>query len=55
MVARRLLLERQPAYLIGRHRIEHLRDRAARELGTRFTIKDFHHHVLANGAVPWKR
>ncbi|WP_309112306.1 DUF885 domain-containing protein [Saccharothrix sp.] len=40
------------AYLVGRLRIEELRERARRTLGARFDIRDFHHHVLANGAVP---
>ncbi|WP_433262313.1 DUF885 domain-containing protein [Actinosynnema sp. CS-041913] len=40
------------AYLLGRLHIEDLRARAARELGDRFDIKDFHHQVLAGGAVP---
>ncbi|MBB5956849.1 uncharacterized protein (DUF885 family) [Saccharothrix tamanrassetensis] len=40
------------AYLLGRLHIEDLRARATRELGNRFDVKDFHHQVLANGAVP---
>ncbi|MFG3259950.1 DUF885 domain-containing protein [Streptomyces sp. NPDC048172] len=40
------------AYLIGRLRIEQLRHLAERRLGSGFSVKDFHHHVLAHGAVP---
>jgi uncharacterized protein (DUF885 family) len=40
------------AYMIGRLRIRELRERAQRELGTVFQLKDFHHRVLGNGPVP---
>jgi uncharacterized protein (DUF885 family) len=40
------------SYMIGQRRILELRDRARRQLGTRFDIRDFHAVVLENGAVP---
>ncbi|MEJ2858319.1 MULTISPECIES: DUF885 domain-containing protein [unclassified Saccharothrix] len=40
------------AYLVGRLHVEELRSRAQRTLGARFDLRDFHHHVLTNGAVP---
>ena len=40
------------AYLLGRLHIEDLRARASRALGDRFSVRDFHHRVLAGGALP---
>jgi uncharacterized protein (DUF885 family) len=40
------------SYMVGQLKILELRERAQRELGPRFDIKDFHAVVLENGAVP---
>lgn len=40
------------AYMLGRMEIDRLRAQAKQRLGARFDIKDFHRHVLENGAVP---
>ncbi|GAA4212810.1 DUF885 domain-containing protein [Actinocatenispora rupis] len=40
------------AYMIGRVRIDELRERAQRRLGYAFDIRDFHHVLLAEGSVP---
>ena len=40
------------AYKIGQLKIQELKDRAKKELGDRFDIKDFHHEVLKRGALP---
>ena len=42
------------AYKIGEQKILKLREKAKKELGDRFDIKDFHTAVLKNGAVPLK-
>ena len=41
-------LELNPKHQI----IEELRKKAENELGNRYDIKDFHHHVLMNGSLP---
>lgn len=40
------------SYMVGQLRIAALRDRARRELGDRFDIRDFHEAVLNQGALP---
>ncbi|HVV01209.1 MAG TPA: DUF885 domain-containing protein [Verrucomicrobiae bacterium] len=40
------------AYKIGQMKIRQLRDYATKELGSKFDIREFHDHVLANGALP---
>jgi uncharacterized protein (DUF885 family) len=40
------------AYMIGRIKIMELRDKARKELGDDFDIKDFHSAVLMNGSLP---
>lgn len=40
------------AYMIGRMKIEALRDRARTKLGARFDIRRFHNAVLDQGALP---
>jgi uncharacterized protein (DUF885 family) len=40
------------AYKVGQLKILELRDKAEKELGSRFNLKDFHAVVLENGAVP---
>jgi uncharacterized protein (DUF885 family) len=40
------------SYMVGQIKILELRDRAKRELGNRFDIRDFHAVVLENGSMP---
>ena len=40
------------SYMIGRVKILELRERAKKELGNRFDIKDFHSAILMNGILP---
>jgi uncharacterized protein (DUF885 family) len=40
------------AYKVGQLKILELREKAKKELGDRFNIKDFHNVVLKNGAMP---
>ncbi|HEY0247585.1 MAG TPA: DUF885 domain-containing protein [Gryllotalpicola sp.] len=40
------------AYVTGKREITRLRARAQAELGSAFKLRDFHHAVLSNGAVP---
>ncbi|MDP8913508.1 MAG: DUF885 domain-containing protein, partial [Pseudomonadota bacterium] len=40
------------SYMVGQIKILELRDRARRELGPRFDIRDFHAVVLENGSLP---
>jgi len=42
------------AYKIGEQKILELREKAKKELGNKFDIRDFHTAVLKNGAVPLK-
>ncbi len=40
------------AYMVGRLKITELRDKAQKELGSKFSYADFHDAVLLSGAVP---
>jgi len=40
------------SYMVGEVKIVELRERAKRELGTKFSLKEFHNVVLGTGAVP---
>jgi uncharacterized protein (DUF885 family) len=43
------------SYMIGRLEIQRLRRHAEQRLGTRFSVKDFHDVVLANGMTPLRQ
>lgn len=40
------------AYTIGQQHILKLRDRAKRELGSKFKLRDFHYYMLSQGTSP---
>ncbi|MGE5830566.1 MAG: DUF885 domain-containing protein, partial [Micromonosporaceae bacterium] len=40
------------AYTIGQIRMQELRERAQQQLGPRFDIAEFHHHLIAEGSMP---
>jgi uncharacterized protein (DUF885 family) len=40
------------AYKVGQIEILRLRERAKKQMGDRFDLREFHHRVLRNGAVP---
>jgi uncharacterized protein (DUF885 family) len=40
------------SYTIGRLKIQELRDKAKKELGPKFDLKDFHMTLLENGSLP---
>merc|ERR1712079_343083 len=40
------------AYMIGQVKIIQLREYAKKELGTKFSLKDFHYHILSQGSAP---
>jgi uncharacterized protein (DUF885 family) len=40
------------SYKIGEIKIRELRDRAKKELGDKFDIREYHNQVLASGCVP---
>jgi uncharacterized protein (DUF885 family) len=40
------------AYKIGELKIKELRRRAEEKLGAKFNIRDFHDHLLGEGAIP---
>ena len=40
------------SYMVGQLKIAELRERAERELGPRFDIREFHEAVLGEGALP---
>jgi uncharacterized protein (DUF885 family) len=39
-------------YMVGMLKIAGLRERAQKELGSKFDVRDFHAVVLENGALP---
>lgn len=41
------------AYKVGELKICELREKARKELGTVFNLKDFHRWILENGSVPF--
>ena len=43
------------SYMIGRLEIRRMREHAAKRLGSRFSIKDFHGVVLGNGMTPLRQ
>ena len=40
------------AYMIGRQELLRLRNKAQKELGSSFQIKDFHYKILSQGSAP---
>ena len=40
------------SYMVGMLKIKELRQKAERELGPKFDIRDFHEAVLSQGALP---
>lgn len=40
------------AYMIGQLHIMKLREYAKKELGKKFSLKDFHYHILYQGSAP---
>ncbi len=40
------------SYKIGELKIEELRDKAKKELGDKFDIRQYHNQVMATGCVP---
>ncbi|KAH3813589.1 hypothetical protein DPMN_142050, partial [Dreissena polymorpha] len=42
------------AYKIGEIKLRQLREKAEKELGDKFNIRDYHLHVLENGAMPMR-
>ena len=53
MVERHIVMPGQAtAYKVGMNKILELREKARKQLGDKFDIKEFHDTVLTNGAVP---
>lgn len=40
------------AYMIGQQQIKNLRNKAKKELGSKFDLRDFHYHLLSQGSSP---
>lgn len=40
------------SYMVGEHRISGLRTKAAKQLGEKFDVRDFHFNVLGHGSLP---